>query len=156
MKWPKNWILISKQWFCQWRKRFITICLNDIFPSMCDTRLTSDTISLLINVKFFSIEELNVLSYIFLQDFYPCLSVKFVTDGQTVGRIRFTCCGGLASWIFFKGVSILITFGWVLSPPYTHNIIVNNIESIKLQVTFLATNCKKNWSIFSSLVLRKS
>ena len=31
-----------------------------------------------------------------------------------------------------------------LSPPYTHNIIVNNIESIKLKVTFLATNCTKN------------
>jgi len=28
-------------------------------------------------------------------------------------------------------------------PPYTHNIIVNNIESIKLKVTFLATNCTK-------------
>jgi len=31
----------------------------------------------------------------------------------------------------------------LLSPPYTHNIIVNNIESIKLKVTFLATNCTK-------------
>jgi len=30
-----------------------------------------------------------------------------------------------------------------LSPPYTHNNIVNNIESIKLKVTFLATNCTK-------------
>ena len=65
---------------------FITICLNDFFPCMCDTRLTSYTILLLINVEFYSIEELNVLSYCFLQDFYPCLSVKFVTDGHTVGR----------------------------------------------------------------------
>jgi len=53
---------------------------NDFFPSMCDTRLTSFTISLLINVEFCSIEELDVLSYFFLQDFYPCLTVKFVTD----------------------------------------------------------------------------
>ena len=55
------------------------------FSNMCDTRL-----SLLINVKFCSIEELNVLSYFFLQDFYPCLSVKFVTGGNTVGRKWFT------------------------------------------------------------------
>jgi len=54
---------------------FITICLNDLFPSMCDTRLTSYSISLLIKVEFCSIEELNVLSYFFLQEFYPCLSV---------------------------------------------------------------------------------
>jgi len=25
---------------------------------------------------------LNVLSYFFFKDFYPCLSVKFVTDGR--------------------------------------------------------------------------
>ena len=92
----------------------ITICLNDLFPSMCDTRLTSYTIALLINVEFCNIEELNVLSYFFLQDFYPCLSVKFVMDGHTVGRKWFTGCGDLASWIFFIGVSILITSGWVL------------------------------------------
>jgi len=55
-----------------------------------------------------------VLSYFFLQDFYPCLSVKFVTDGHTVGRKWFTGRGDLASWIFFIEVSILITSGWVL------------------------------------------
>jgi len=81
---------------------------------MCDTRLTSYTISLLINDKFCRIEELHVLSYFFLQDFYPCLSVKFVTDGHTVGRKWLTGCDDLASWIFFMGVSILITSGWVL------------------------------------------
>ena len=76
---------------------------------MCDTRLTSYTISLLINVQFCSDEELNVLSYFFLQDFYPCLSVKFVTDGHTVERNWFYGCSDVASWIFFMGVSILIT-----------------------------------------------
>jgi len=81
---------------------------------MCDTRLTSYTISVLINVEFGSIEEWNVLSYFFSQEFYLCLSVKFVTDENTVGRKWFTCCGDLASWIFFMGVSILITSGWVL------------------------------------------
>jgi len=81
---------------------------------MCDTRLTSYTISLLINVKFCSDEELNVLNYSFLQDFYPCLSVKFVTDGHTVGRKWFNGCGDVVSPILFMGVSILITFGWVL------------------------------------------
>jgi len=81
---------------------------------MCDTRFTSYTISLLINVEFYSIEELNALSSFFLQDFYLCLSVKFVTDGHTVGRKWFTGCSDLASWIFFMGVSILITSGWVL------------------------------------------
>jgi len=55
-----------------------------------------------------------MLSYFFLQYFYPCLSVKFVTDGHTVGREWFTGCSDLASWIFFMGVSILITSGWVL------------------------------------------
>ena len=93
---------------------FITICLNDLFPSMCDTRRTSYTISLLINVEFCSIEELCVLSFFFIQDFYPFLSVKFVADGHIVGRKWFTGCGDFASWIFFKGVSILITSGWVL------------------------------------------
>ena len=67
------------------------------FPNMCDTRLTSYTISLLINVEFYSIGELNVLSYFVLQDFYPCLSVKFVTDGHTVRRKWFTGCSDLAS-----------------------------------------------------------
>jgi len=65
-------------------------------------------------LNFCGIEELNVLSYFFLQDFYPCLSVKFVTDGHTVERKWFTGCGDLASWIFFMEVSILITSGWVL------------------------------------------
>jgi len=55
-----------------------------------------------------------VLSYFFLQDFYPCLSVKFVTDVLTVGRKLFTGSGDLASWIFFMGVSILNTSVWVL------------------------------------------
>jgi len=86
----------------------------NFFPSICDTRLTSYTISLLKNVKFCSIEELNVLSYFFLQDLYPCLSFKFVTDGHTVGRKWFNGYGDVASWIFFMGVSILITSGWVL------------------------------------------
>jgi len=63
---------------------------------MCDTRLT---ISLLINVDLCGIEELNVLSYFFLQDIYPCWSFKFVMDGHTVGRKWFTGCSELASWI---------------------------------------------------------
>jgi len=68
----------------------------------------------MLNVEFCSIKELNVLSYFFSQDFYPCLSVKFVTDGHTVGRKWFTGCGDLASGIFSMGVSILIISGWVL------------------------------------------
>ena len=71
---------------------------------------TSYTISLLINVEICSIEELNVLSYFFLN---VCL-VKFVTDGHSVRRKLFTGCDDLASQIFFMGVSILITSGWVL------------------------------------------
>jgi len=55
-----------------------------------------------------------MLSYFYLQYFYPCLSVKFVTDGHTVGRKWFTGCSDLASWNFFMRVSILITSGWVL------------------------------------------
>jgi len=93
---------------------YITICLNYFFPSMCDTRLTSYTISLLINDEFCSDEELNVLSYFFLQDFYPCLSVKFVTDGHTVGWKWFNGCGDVVSRIFFMAVIILITSSWVL------------------------------------------
>jgi len=62
---------------------------------MCDTRLTSYTISILINVEFCSIEELNVLS--FFSKIFIHLSVKFVTDGHTVGRKWFTGCGDLAS-----------------------------------------------------------
>jgi len=81
---------------------------------MSDTRHISYTISLLVNVEFCSDEELNVFNYFFLQDFYPCLSVKFVTDGHTVGRKWFNGCGAMVSWIFFMGVSILITSGWVL------------------------------------------
>ena len=74
----------------------------------------SFTISLLINVEFCSIEELNVLSYFFLQYFYPCLSVKFVTNGHTVGRKWLTGCGDFASWIIFIEVSIRIISGLVL------------------------------------------
>jgi len=64
---------------------------------MCVIRLTFYTISLLINVEFCSIEELNVLKR---------NSLRF--------SFMFTGCGDLASWIFFMGVSILITSGWVL------------------------------------------
>jgi len=81
------------------------------FPSMCDTMLTSYTISLLKNVEFCSIEELNLLSYFFLQYVYTCLSVTFVTDGHTVGRKWFNGCGDVVSWIFFMEVSKLITSG---------------------------------------------
>jgi len=58
------------------------------------------------------IEELNVLSY-FFQIFYPRLFLKFGTDGYIVGRKWLTGCGDLTSWIFFIGVSILMTSGWV-------------------------------------------
>ena len=43
----------------------------------------------------------------FFQDFYPCLSFKFVTDEHTVVRKWLTGCDDLASWIVFMGVSIL-------------------------------------------------
>jgi len=40
---------------------FITICLNDFLPSIFDTRLTSSyTVSVLVDVEYCSIEELNV------------------------------------------------------------------------------------------------
>jgi len=81
---------------------------------MCDSRLTSYTVSLLIDVPLCCIEELNVISYFFFKDFYPCFSVKFVTNGHTVGQKWLTGCGDLASWIFFMGVSILINSGWSL------------------------------------------
>ena len=61
----KTGILFQNNDFFHDASVFITICLNDFFPSMCDTRLTSYTISLLINVEFCSDEELNVLSYFF-------------------------------------------------------------------------------------------
>jgi len=37
-----------------------------------------------------------------------------ICHGHTVGRRWFIGCGDLAGWIFFMGVSILITPGWVL------------------------------------------
>ena len=67
----KTGILFQNNGFVYDASVFITICLNYFLPSMCDTRLTSKTILLLINVEFCSIEELNVLCYFFLQDF-PC------------------------------------------------------------------------------------
>jgi len=81
---------------------------------MCDTRLISYTISFLINVEFCSIEQFNVLCCFFLLYFLSMFVFQIVTDGHTVGRKWFTGCGDLASWIFFMGVSILITSGWVL------------------------------------------
>ena len=86
---------------------------------MCDTMLASYTVSLLIDVACCSLEEFNVLSYLFFKDFYPCLSVKFVTYGHTVGRKGLTGCGDSVSWTFFMGVSILITSGWVFVPMIT-------------------------------------
>jgi len=77
---------------------------------MCDTRLTSFTVSLLIDVTLCSNEELNVLSYFFAN---PCFSVIFVTDGHTVVQKMLTGCGDLASWNFFMGVSMIITSDWV-------------------------------------------
>ena len=52
--------------------------------------------------------------------FYPYLSVKFVTDGHTVGPKWLTGCGDLASWILFTRVSILKTSGWVFVPMIKH------------------------------------
>jgi len=86
--------------------------LNDLFLSMCDTRLTS-TVLLLICVARCSLEEFNVLCYLFFKN--PCLSVQFVTDGHSMGRKWLTGCGDLASWFFFMGVSIFITFDGPLS-----------------------------------------
>ena len=97
-------------------KKFLVSLFDEMAKKnwICDTRITSYTISLLITVEFCSIEELNVLSYFFLQDCYLCLFVKFVTDRHTVRRKWFTSCVDFASWILFMGVSMLITFGWVL------------------------------------------
>jgi len=80
----------------------ITVCLNDFFPSMCDTRLTTYTISWLINVEFYSIEELNVSSYFFLQDFiHVCLSNLSQTDTLRDGNgllVVVTWPVGFSSW----------------------------------------------------------
>ena len=77
----------------------ITIYLNDLLLSMCDTRLTSYTFSLLIDVAVCSIEGLNVLN--FFQIFFNHVCLSNLTDGQTVGLKWLTGCGGLASYIFF-------------------------------------------------------
>ena len=82
---------------------FITICLNDFFPSMCDTRLISYTISFLINVEFCSIEELNVLSYFFLSKFFihVCLSTLSRTGILWGGNgllVVVTWPDGFSSW----------------------------------------------------------
>jgi len=70
-------------------------CLNDIVPSMCDTRLKSCTALLLLDVTYCSIEKFNVLSYLFLRFFiHVC---QFVTDGHTLGRKCLTSHGDLAS-----------------------------------------------------------
>ena len=100
----KTGILFQNNDFVHEASVFITICLNDFFQSMYDTRLTSYLISFLINVAFCSIEVklcVNVLSYFFLQDFYPCVSVKFVTEGHIVVRKWFNGRGDLAGWNFF-------------------------------------------------------
>jgi len=82
---------------------------------VCDTRLLSHTILLLLDVASCSIEELNMLSYLFFKDFLS-MSVSHVTDGQTGGRKQLTGCGDLASWVFFMRVNILITSCWVIVP----------------------------------------
>jgi len=81
---------------------FINICLNDFFPSMCDTRLTCFTFLLLINVKFCSIEELNVLSYFFSKMFiHVCLSnlsrTNILCDGNCL-LVVVTWPVGFSSW----------------------------------------------------------
>ena len=63
---------------------------------MCDTRLTSYTISLLINVEFWSIEELNVFSYFFLQD----VLAMFVCQ-RCYGRIY--CGTEMVYWLWWLG-----------------------------------------------------
>jgi len=78
----KTQILLQNNDFVHDASVFTTICLNDFFPSMCDTRLSSYTISLLINVEFCSIEELNVLNYFFLQDFLS-MFVCQICHGRT-------------------------------------------------------------------------
>ena len=81
--------------------------------------LTSYTVSLLVDVAFCSLEEFDVLSSLFFKDFYPCLSVKFVMYGKTVGRKWLTGCNDSVSWIFFMGVSLLIISGRVFVPMKT-------------------------------------
>ena len=81
----KTQILLQNNDFVHDASVFTTICLNDFFPSMCDTRLSSYTISLLINVEFCSIEKLNVLSYFFNQVFNEILIIRFANGGRAVG-----------------------------------------------------------------------
>ena len=51
---------------------------------MCDTWLTSYTISLLINVEFRSIEELNVLSYFFSPRFLSMFVYQILSRTDTL------------------------------------------------------------------------
>jgi len=69
---------------------------------MCDTRLTSYTISLLINVEFDSIEELNEQSYFFPNIFiHVCLLNLLRTDTLCDGNgllVVVTWPVGFSSW----------------------------------------------------------
>jgi len=86
MKWQKMEFYSKTMILSMTQVSLLPYVKMTFFRTMCDTRLTNYTIALLINVEFCSIEKLNVLSYFFLQDFYPCLSTKFVMDGHTVVR----------------------------------------------------------------------
>jgi len=55
-----------------------------------------------------------VIYFKFSTTFFPRVSVKFFTDGHTVGRKWLTGCGDSASWFYFMGVCILITCNLVL------------------------------------------
>ena len=102
---------------------YITICLNDFFPSVCDTRLTPCTVLLLLDGAWCRIEELNALKYFFPKIFiHVCLSNLWRTDILWVEMVKWLW---LASWIFFMGVNILITSGWVFVP---------NSISIQIQI----------------------
>jgi len=97
MKWPKNGIVYQSNDFLHDASVFITICLNDLFPSMCDTRLTSFTISLLINVAFCTIEGLNVLSYFKFYTIFFSMCVCQFFHGRTY------CGTKMVYWLWWLG-----------------------------------------------------
>jgi len=115
MKWSKlPKALFQNNDFVHNASVFINVCLINIFPSMCTTRLTSYIISLNDKcwiLKYWGIE---CVKLPFSPRFVSLFLFQFVTDVHAVERKWFTGCGDWASLIFFVGVSILITSGWVL------------------------------------------
>ena len=107
MKWPKR--LCQKIIRVPDTTVITTICLYELFPSVCDTSLTSYTVSILIDVAFCILDKFNVLGNFFRNSLF--MFVCQICDG------RKHCGMEMVNWLWWLG-----KLDFLQGSQYTYNL----------------------------------